>query len=110
MPEPTNSELLAEIRSNAAVDEQRWIENSKELGEIKMQVKKTNGRVTILERWKDKYEAIQEYKKENPIQVSKADNVNIKSVWLSEGGQKIFLAIAALITAVATIVTLRGGA
>jgi len=56
--EPTNSEImekLGKIEATVAV----------QLKDILEQVKKTNGRVTTLERWKEKLDIIDVYKKEN---------------------------------------------
>lgn len=56
--EPTNSEImekLGKIEATVAV----------QLKDILEQVKKTNGRVTLLEKWKEKLDIIDVYKKEN---------------------------------------------
>lgn len=52
--EPTNADLYEKL---GAMEER--------LAEIFKQVKKTNGRVTVLEKWKDKLDIIDGYKKEN---------------------------------------------
>lgn len=102
MPEPTNSELLSEIRSNHA-------EVTVRLGAVEKQVKKTNGRVTTLETWKSKSDAIDEYKKSQPV-VQNAETVNFKTRWYETlEGRQIFLAVAGLITALAGVIALRGG-
>lgn len=56
--EPTNSEImekLGRIEATVAVH----------LKDILEQVKRTNGRVTMLEKWKEKLDIIDVYKKEN---------------------------------------------
>jgi hypothetical protein len=56
--EPTNSEImekLGKIEATVAV----------QLKDILEQVKRTNGRVTMLEKWKEKLDIIDVYKKEN---------------------------------------------
>lgn len=56
--EPTNSEImekLGKIEATVAV----------QLKDILEQVKRTNGRVTTLEKWKEKLDIIDVYKKEN---------------------------------------------
>lgn len=56
--EPTNSEIMEKLgRIEATVAVQ--------LKDILEQVKKTNGRVTLLEKWKEKLDIIDVYKKEN---------------------------------------------
>ncbi len=52
--EPTNAEIYEKLGG---------MENR--LDAIYKQVKETNGRVTKLERWKDKLDTIAEYRKEN---------------------------------------------
>lgn len=63
--EPTNAEIYEKLGSiegkfNAVLQDQ----NTK-IDAILVQVKETNGRVTRLERWKDKLDTIADYKKEN---------------------------------------------
>ncbi len=63
--EPTNAEIYEKLgsiegRFNAVLQDQ----NTK-IDAILVQVKQTNGRVTRLERWKDKLDIIADYKKEN---------------------------------------------
>lgn len=56
--EPSNSEIMEKLgRIEATVAVQ--------LKDILEQVKKTNGRVTTLEKWKEKLDIIEIYKKEN---------------------------------------------
>jgi hypothetical protein len=102
MSQPSNSTLLAEIRSNHS-------EVVTRLGAVEEQVKHTNGRVKKLELWKARLEGLWDGRKENAPIVQKAESVNVKSVWFTDGGQKVFLAIAGLITAIAIYVTARGG-
>lgn len=52
--EPTNADLYEKLGTM----EER-------LADIFKQVKRTNGRVTVLERWKDKLDIIEIYKKES---------------------------------------------
>lgn len=52
--EPTNSDLYEKL---GAMEER--------LADILKQVKKTNGRVTVLEKWKERLDIIEVYKKEN---------------------------------------------
>lgn len=52
--EPTNADLYEKL---GAMEER--------LADILKQVKRTNGRVTVLEKWKDKLDIIDGYKKEN---------------------------------------------
>lgn len=56
--EPTNSEIMEKLGSIEASFAVR-------LESILDQVKKTNGRVTKLEKWKEKLDIIEIYKKEN---------------------------------------------
>lgn len=56
--EPTNSEIMEKLGSIEASFAVR-------LESILDQVKKTNGRVTTLEKWKEKLDIIEIYKKEN---------------------------------------------
>lgn len=63
--EPSNAEIYEKLGSiegkfNAVLQDQ----NTK-IDAILVQVKETNGRVTRLERWKDKLDIIADYKKEN---------------------------------------------
>lgn len=56
--EPTNADLYERLgRMEASTSEQ--------LDSILEQVKKTNGRVTKLEKWKERLDIIEVYKKEN---------------------------------------------
>jgi len=58
MPEPSNSDLYEKLgRMEATFDTQ--------LKSILSQVQKTNGRVTKLEKWKDRLDIIEVYKREN---------------------------------------------
>jgi len=56
--EPTNSDLYEKLGRMEATFDVR-------LNDILKQVKKTNGRVTVLEKWKDRLDIIEVYKKEN---------------------------------------------
>ena len=56
--EPTNSDLYEKL---GAMEER--------LADILKQVKRTNGRVTVIEKWKDRLEIIDGYKKENGVAV-----------------------------------------
>ena len=58
MSEPSNSEIMEKLGSIEARFDVR-------LQDIYEQVKKTNGRVTKLERWKEKLDIIADYTKEN---------------------------------------------
>ena len=58
--EPTNSEIMEKLGSIEASFAVR-------LESILDQVKKTNGRVTKLEKWKEKLDIIDMYKKENGV-------------------------------------------
>lgn len=58
MPDPTNSDLYEKLGNMEATFETR-------LNDILSQVQKTNGRVTKLEKWKDRLDIIEVYKKEN---------------------------------------------
>ena len=102
MPEPTNSDIIGEIRANHA-------EVTVRLGAVEKQVRKTNGRVATLETWKSKSDAVAEYKANQPV-VQNAETVNIKTKWYeTPEGRQIFLAVAGLITALAGVIALRGG-
>lgn len=57
--EPTNSDLYERLGSMEATFETK-------LTDILKQVQKTNGRVTKLERWKEKLDIIADFTKENP--------------------------------------------
>jgi len=58
MTDPSNSELYEKLgRMESKFDEK--------LSNILAQVQKTNGRVTRLEKWKDKLDVIADYRKEN---------------------------------------------
>lgn len=56
--EPSNSEIMEKLGNIEATVKVR-------LDDILQQVKKTNGRVTVLEKWKEKLDIIEVYKKEN---------------------------------------------
>lgn len=58
MSEPSNSEIMEKLGNIEAQFDQR-------LKDIYEQVKKTNGRVTKLEKWKEKLDIIADYTKEN---------------------------------------------
>lgn len=58
MAEPSNSDLYEKLGRIEAKFETR-------LNDILSQVQKTNGRVTKLERWRDRLDIIEVYKKEN---------------------------------------------
>lgn len=63
--EPSNAEIYEKLgsiegRFNTVLQDQNV-----KIDAILVQVKETNGRVTKLERWKDKLDVIAEYKKEN---------------------------------------------
>ena len=58
MSEPSNSEIMEKLGSIEARFDIR-------LQDIYEQVKKTNGRVTKLERWKEKLDIIADYTKDN---------------------------------------------
>lgn len=101
MANPTNADIIGEIRSNHA-------EVTTRLKAVEDQVKKTNGRVTALETFKTSLEAVDDYKAKQPI-VNNAEKVEVKSVWWSDGGQKLFLAAAAVLLAVSAYIAARGG-
>jgi hypothetical protein len=56
--EPSNADLYEKLGRMEAAFENR-------LDDILLQVQRTNGRVTKLERWKDKIDIIEVYKREN---------------------------------------------
>ncbi len=58
MPEPSNSDLYEKLGKMEATFETR-------LKDILAQTQKTNGRVTKLEKWRDRLDTIEVYKKEN---------------------------------------------
>lgn len=58
MSEPSNSEIMEKLGNMEARFDVR-------LHDILEQVKKTNGRVTKLEHWKEKLDIIADYTKEN---------------------------------------------
>lgn len=58
MSEPSNSEIMEKLGSIEARFDVR-------LTDILEQVKRTNGRVTKLEKWKEKLDIIADYTKEN---------------------------------------------
>lgn len=58
MSEPSNSEIMEKLGNIESKFEVR-------LTDIYEQVKKTNGRVTKLERWKEKLDIIADYTREN---------------------------------------------
>ena len=60
MAEPSNSDLYEKLGRMEATFETR-------LNDILTQVQKTNGRVTKLEKWKDKLDVVAEYTKEEKI-------------------------------------------
>ena len=97
MAEPTNSDIIGEIRSNHA-------EVTTRLSAVENQVRVTNGQVRRNTEWISNQKAVEKYKASTPI-VNKADAVQVKSVWLSDGGQKVFLAIAGLLTALSVAIT-----
>jgi len=60
MPEPSNSDLYEKLGRMEAKFEIR-------LNDILSQTQKTNGRVTKLEKWRDRLDIIEVYKKENNV-------------------------------------------
>jgi len=58
--EPSNSDLYEKLGRMEATFENR-------LDDILAQVQRTNGRVTKLEKWKDKIDIIDVYKRENGV-------------------------------------------
>lgn len=58
MAEPSNSDLYEKLGRMEATFETR-------LNDILSQTQKTNGRVTKLEKWRDRLDIIEVYKKEN---------------------------------------------
>ena len=104
MVEPKNSDIMHTLGAL-----------SEKLDENIVLSKHTNGRVKRLELWKAKIEAVNEYKNDMINKEAAAKPTNsyqdkgAATVWLSEGGQKIFIAIAALITAISVYVATIGG-
>lgn len=93
--DPTNSHIMKTLgRIEEKVDE------NVTLG------KKTNGRVTKLEIWRAQREAIENYKATTVVKTEGKVVVN-KSVLFTEGGQKMLLAIAGIITVAATVILAR---
>lgn len=88
--EPSNADLYERLGRMEATFNDR-------LDDILKQVKKTNGRVTVLEKWKDRLDIIADYTKENGKTVPVID-------W-----QKIVLYVLGLLgTALAIISYLAG--
>jgi len=91
-PEPSNSEIYEKLGSMEATFEVK-------LKDILEQVKYTNGRVTRLEKWKDKLDIIADYTKENGVGKPKGID-----------SQKIIMYVLGLLgTALATILALSNG-
>jgi hypothetical protein len=63
--EPTNAEIYEKLGSIEGRVTVVLEDQNIKINEILKQVKETNGRVTRLERWKDKLDVIADYKKEN---------------------------------------------
>ena len=101
MSEPTNSDIM---RILGRVEEK--------VDEVQVQVRKTNGRVTLLEKWKDKMivsaDAIKLFKQENPTSESiKATN----PLLADKGIQQLIKSLALLIGAIAAVLVFftKGG-
>lgn len=84
---PTNSDIY---RSLGRVDEK--------VSEIHDQVKRTNGRVSELERWKQSVDAVDLYKKEN-----RPTNQEVKERWTARD-KALTAIITALVSIIATLV------
>jgi len=86
--EPTNTDIFEKLGKLEAV----------QIATLE-QVQKTNGRVTRLEKWKDKLDVIADYKKENGPE--KSDGVDSQKI--------IMYALGLLGTALAIILALSNG-
>lgn len=88
MAEPSNSEIMEKLGNIEARFDQR-------LKDIYEQVKKTNGRVTKLEKWKEKLDIIADYKKE--------ETVNGKTETVVDWQKLLMYALGLVATALAVI-------
>jgi len=92
MAEPSNSEIMEKLGNIESKFEVR-------LTDIYEQVKRTNGRVTKLEKWKDKLDIIADYKKEEKQQV----NGKIETVTVIDWQKLLMYAMGLVATALAVI-------
>jgi predicted DNA-binding protein YlxM (UPF0122 family) len=88
MSEPSNSEIMEKLGNIESKFEVR-------LTDIYEQVKRTNGRVTKLEKWKDKLDIIADYKKE--------ETVNGKTETVVDWQKLLMYALGLVATALAVI-------
>lgn len=88
MSEPSNSEIMEKLGNIESKFEVR-------LTDIYEQVKKTNGRVTKLEKWKDKLDIIADYKKE--------ETVNGRTETVIDWQKLLYYALGLVATALAII-------
>lgn len=78
---------------------------------VQVQAEKTNGRVNSIENWKNALEAIDQYKRDNPVaappnttvQNIKADTVNMRSPWYMN--EKFVGTLVAIILTVITVIS-----
>ena len=100
MSNPTNKDVLDAILK---LDTKVSIVDVR-LQTVEEQTKKTNGRVTSMEEWRNAIQAVEEYKsKEVPktINMAKKNNLDAQS--------KLFLSAAALITVITTAIAIWSG-
>jgi predicted DNA-binding protein YlxM (UPF0122 family) len=88
MSEPSNSEIMEKLGNIESKFDVR-------LTDIYEQVKKTNGRVTKLEKWKEKLDIIADYKKE--------ETVNGKTETVVDWQKLLMYAMGLVATALAVI-------
>lgn len=114
MTRSANTDTNTELGKLTERIDQHHKYNVAEFAEIKRRLDYTNGDIKDLKNWRRereiREEAVEDFKKKNPVSVANAEQVNVSNVLFSDGVQRIFLAIAGLITAVASYVALRGGA
>jgi flagellar biosynthesis chaperone FliJ len=92
MSEPSNSEIMEKLGNIESKFDVR-------LTDILTQVQKTNGRVTKLEKWKEKLDIIADYRKEEKQQV----NGKTETVTVIDWQKLLMYAMGLVATALAVI-------
>lgn len=105
MTNPTNKAILDAILAlNSQVSS-----ISTTLTSVEEQTKKTNGRVTKIEEWKNALQAIEAYKKENPtINAPNATTLVVQPKWF-QNDKLVGGAVALMVAAAAVLSFFAGG-
>lgn len=109
MANPTNADIL-----NAVLQVESTLGNIEaRMKTVEEQTKKTNGRVTKVEEWKNAIQAVDNYKKEQalvPVVKTESGDVIVQAQAKRLDAQtRVFLAIAGLIAAATVVLSAWGG-